>query len=72
MVKEEEVKPKSRQKRGEKSNKKKMATVAAVFTQEPYHRTPEEVTESIFEPKLKIVGKEKNRNKPEHKMFGQA
>lgn len=67
MVKEEEVKPKSRQKKGEKSNKKKMATVAAVFTQEPYHRTPEEVTESIFEPKLKIVGKEKDRNKPEHK-----
>ncbi|MEK9149131.1 MAG: ISKra4 family transposase [Candidatus Desantisbacteria bacterium] len=70
MKKEEKTMPKVRQKKGEKANKKKMATVATVFTQEPYHRTPEEVTESLFEPKLKMAEKEKekkNRNKPEHK-----
>ncbi len=70
MKKEEKAEVKVRQKKGEKANKKKMATVAAVFTQEPYYRTPEEVTENLFEPKLKIAEKEKekkNRNKPEHK-----
>ena len=68
MVKEEKARPKVRQKKGEKANKKKMATVATVFTQKPYYRTPEEVTESLFEPKINIAGKEKkSRNKPEHK-----
>ena len=36
MVKEEKAESKTRQKKGEKANKKKMATVATVFTQEPY------------------------------------
>lgn len=67
MVKEERAKQKVRQKKGEKANKKKMATVAAVFTQNPYSRTPKEVVESLFEPQFSIVGKEENRQKPEYK-----
>lgn len=69
MKKEDKGTPKVRQKKGEKANKKKMATVAAVFTQKPYHRTPQEVTESLFEPQLKVAESKKNnnRNKPEHK-----
>ena len=34
--------------KGEKANKKKMATVAAVFSQAPYIRTPAEVLDSLF------------------------
>jgi hypothetical protein len=37
-----------RRKRGEKPNKKKMATVAAVFSQPPRVRTPEEVLDGLF------------------------
>lgn len=51
MVKKEKAKQKARRTRGEKTNKKKMATVAAVFTQEARIRTPEEVVESLFEDK---------------------
>ncbi len=35
--------------KGQKANKKKMATVAVVFTQQPRIRTPEEVVASLFE-----------------------
>lgn len=34
--------------KGEKANKKKMATVATAYTQKPYLRTPEGVIESLF------------------------
>jgi len=34
--------------KGQKAQKKKMATVAAVFTQQPYIRTPQEVVDSLF------------------------
>src|SRR5207245_4320021 len=34
--------------KGQKSNRKKMATVAAVFTRAPWVRTPEQVVESLF------------------------
>jgi hypothetical protein len=37
-----------RRKKGEKANKKRMATVAAVFTRDRCVRTPEEVVESLF------------------------
>jgi hypothetical protein len=37
-----------RRRKGQKAQKKKMATVAAVFTQPPRVRTPEEVVESLF------------------------
>ena len=48
MVKPEEALRVVRPGKGKKANKKRMATVAAVFTQEPRVRTPEEVVESLF------------------------
>ena len=39
---------KIRRGKGQKAQKKKMATVAAVFTQQPYIRTPQEVVDSLF------------------------
>jgi hypothetical protein len=47
MVYEDDLRVVTRGK-NEKDNKKRMATVAAVFTQEPRVRTPEEVVESLF------------------------
>lgn len=38
-----------RRTKGKKANKKKMATVAAVFTQQPRVRTPEDVVASLFD-----------------------
>lgn len=72
MVKEQRAEPVVRRGRGEKANKKKMATVAAVYTIPPRVRTPEEVVESLFRPELKLITKGKNaeqptRNKPEQK-----
>src|SRR6516164_8773872 len=37
-----------RRTKGQKANRKKMATVAAVFTRAPWIRTPEQVVESLF------------------------
>ncbi|HSS08259.1 MAG TPA: hypothetical protein VLL25_00130, partial [Acidimicrobiales bacterium] len=37
-----------RSRKGEKANKKKMATVAAVFSQAPIIRTPQDVLDSLF------------------------
>jgi len=39
----------ARRKKGEKANRKKMATVAAVFTQRPRIRTPEGVAAGLFD-----------------------
>ena len=46
MVKTEAALKTVRRGKGQKSNKKKMATVAAVFTQRPRLRTPEDVVKS--------------------------
>jgi len=67
MIKSELATKKVRRTKGQKAQKKKMATVAAVFTQRPRIRTPEEVVESIFNPE---EFRKKNRNKavkPERK-----
>ena len=40
--------PKLRLTKGQKANKKRMATVAAVFTRAPWVRTPQQVIESLF------------------------
>jgi hypothetical protein len=54
----------SHRKKGEKSNKKRMATVATVYTQDPRIRTPEEVVESLFKPPLRVVeGRKKEKGK---------
>lgn len=66
------VKPKLAQKqvrrgKGEKANKKKMATVAAVFTQQPRVRTPEDVIQSLFDPEQDRSKNPKRFPGPEHK-----
>ena len=48
MVKTELVDQPVRRGRGQKAQKKKMATVAAVFTQQRFVRTPQQVIESLF------------------------
>jgi hypothetical protein len=55
MVKPELALRVVRQGSGKKANKKRMATVAAVFTQEPRIRTPEEVLESLFREGPRLV-----------------
>lgn len=49
LVKPEGAKRVVRRTKGQKANKKKMATVATVFTQAPRVRTPEEVVASLFD-----------------------
>ncbi len=69
MVKPEKALRVVRQGTGKKANKKRMATVAAVFTQQPRVRTPEEVVESLFRTGPQIVEEEDRpaRIRPEHK-----
>jgi hypothetical protein len=38
----------ARRKKGEKANKKQMATIGCVYTVDPKHRTPEDVVETLF------------------------
>ena len=57
-----------RRKKGEKPNKKRMATVGAVYTQPRRVRTPEEVVESLFRTGPRPEGRPPPpRPKPEHK-----
>jgi hypothetical protein len=69
MVKPEQALRVVRRGKGKKANKKRMATVAAVFTQEPRVRTPEEVVESLFRTGPQVVGGKDRpaRTCPEHK-----
>jgi hypothetical protein len=55
--------------KGQKANRKKMATVAAVFTRAPWVRTPEQVVESLFRtnPKKAIEAGQLCPPRPEHK-----
>src|SRR5580700_8269035 len=48
MVKPPGAQPTRRLTKGQKANKKRMATVAAVFTRTPWVRTPQQVVESLF------------------------
>lgn len=67
MVKPEPAQKQVRRGKGEKANKKKMATVAAVFTQKPRVRTPEEVVESLFDPEPERRKRPKQACGPERK-----
>jgi hypothetical protein len=42
----------ARRKKGEKANKKQMATLGCVYTVDPKHRTPEDVVESLFRERV--------------------
>src|SRR6266849_757869 len=48
MVKPAGAQPALRLTKGQKANKKRMATVAVVFTRAPWVRTPQQVVESLF------------------------
>src|SRR6266545_7466954 len=48
MVKPCGAQPRARLTKGQKANKKRMATVATVFTRAPWVRTPQQIIESLF------------------------
>jgi hypothetical protein len=56
-----------RRTKGQKANRKKMATVAAVFTRQPWIRTPDQVVESLFRVHAKTDKAEAPPPKPENK-----
>lgn len=71
MVKPERTLRVARRGKGERAQKKRMATVGAVFTQAPFTRTPEEVVESLFfegpTPLPEARRHDRGRAAPEHK-----
>lgn len=67
MVKPEGAQRVVRRTVGTKANKKRMATVAAVFTQQPRPRTAEAVVESLFYEGPTSQRSPGERKKPEHK-----
>ena len=67
MVKSELASRKARRRKGQKAQKKRMATVAAVFTQRPYFRTPEDVVASLFNIEEDGEKKRKKAHRPEKK-----
>jgi len=67
MVKPEEAQRTPRRGKGKKPHKKRMATVGAVFTQQPRVRTPEEVTASLFATGPRPGDAGSKSPKPEHK-----
>ena len=65
MVKPDGAERVVRRGKGEKANKKKMATVAAVHSQPPIVRTPKQVIDSLFA--TDAVAERPRRPKPSHK-----
>jgi hypothetical protein len=66
------IKPKGGQRpvrrtKGQKANRKKMATVATVFTRAPWIRTPQQVVESLFRSESTPRAGENPPPRPEHK-----
>jgi hypothetical protein len=67
MVKKQRAQHVVRPGRGKKANKKKMATVATVFTRKPWVRSPEAVVESLFASGPRPLADGEVRPRPEHK-----
>jgi hypothetical protein len=67
MKKPEPAVQKFKKQKGEKANKKRMATVAAVHTQIPRIRTAEDVVDSLFRTPLSVVTKRKKEHRPQNK-----
>src|SRR3990172_3670022 len=67
MVKPEGAIRPVRLRKGEKRQKKRMSTVAAVFSQLPAARTPETVVASLFTPAELAPPREPRANRPQHK-----
>lgn len=53
--------------KGQKANKKRMATVATVFTRAPWVRTPQQVIESLFPSRRRADSDEPAPPRPENK-----
>ncbi len=67
MVKPAGAQPVPRLTKGQKANKKRMATVAVVFTRAPWVRTPQQVVESLFPTGRRTPGDEPTPPRPENK-----
>ena len=67
MVKRGGAKPTLRLTKGQKANKKRMATVAAVFTRSPWVRTPQQVVECLFPTGRRTPGDSPTPPRPENK-----
>src|SRR5213594_3662050 len=67
MVKLGGAQPTARLAKGQKANKKRMATVAAVFTRAPWVRTPQQVIESLFPTRRRTPADEPTPPRPENK-----
>src|ERR1700722_3451292 len=66
MVKPCGAQPRARLTKGQKANKKRMATVATVFTRAPWVRTPQQVIDSLFPTTRPALG-EAPPPRPENK-----
>lgn len=67
MMKTKSEKQPVRRTKGQKANRKKMATVATVFTRAAWVRTPQQVVESLFGPARSPRAGENPPPRPEHK-----
>ena len=67
MVKPCAALPRPRLTKGQKANKKRMATVATVFTRTPWVRTPQQVIESLFPTSRPASGDAPPPPRPENK-----
>ena len=57
----------ARRKKGEKANKKQMATVGCVYTVQPKPRTPDQVTAALFRERPPAHGEQDNDPQAQHK-----
>jgi len=67
MVKPSGAQPTARLTKGQKVNKKRMATVAAVFTRAPWVRTPPQVIDGLFPTRGRAAGEAPPPPRPENK-----
>ncbi len=67
MVKPSGAQPTHRLTKGQKANKKRMATVATVFTRAPWVRTPQQVIESLFPSRRQVDSGAPTPPRPENK-----
>jgi hypothetical protein len=67
MVKPGGAQPTHRLTKGQKANKKRMATVATVFTRAPWVRTPQHLIESLFPTCRRTAGDAPAPPRPENK-----
>jgi hypothetical protein len=67
MVKPDRAQPGGRRTKGQKANRKRMATVATVFTRAPWVRTPQQVVESLFRINRQTAADGPTPPRPENK-----